>query len=181
MEIHTRLQPIINKKKPPQEALGLLEDAKKKVLKIAIITMVKEIKSIHPEYVVCIKAGGFYRVYGKDAYIIAKLFQYKTKEENDIITCGFPIKVINKIIAQLENKKINFLIIDSRDNYNINEKMNFKNLNTYSKEYELSKTYVNNQIRIDKIYNYLISNIQKTNFKNLLKEIEDLINAKGKI
>ncbi|MDO5556590.1 MAG: hypothetical protein Q4G09_08430 [Clostridia bacterium] len=148
---------------------------------MSIITMVREIKSIHPTDLALLKTGGFYRVYGRDAYILSNLFQYKVKKEGNIVTCGFPIKSVNKVIYTLENKKINYLIIDSRDNYNINEKMNFKNLNRYIKEYETSKIYVNNQIRIEKINNYLLENVKKENIKKMLKEIESIINANREI
>ena len=56
---------------------------------MSCITIAKEIKSIHPEDVALIKLGGFYKVYGKDAYILAKLLGYKIKEEEKIANCGF--------------------------------------------------------------------------------------------
>ena len=143
--------------------------------------MVKEIKSIHPEFIALIKLGGFYKVYGKDAYIISKNFKYKIKEEAEIISCGFPTKTINKVRSKLENKKINYLIIESKNNYEVNEKEDFKNLNNYEKELEKSKIYVKNQLRIEKIYNFLSENAQKEKTKNIIKEIEEIIYAKGKI
>ena len=48
---------------------------------ISIITIIKEVKNVHPEDITMVKVGNFYRVYGKDAYIIAYLFKYK-------ISCG---------------------------------------------------------------------------------------------
>ena len=71
--------------------------------------------------------------------------------------------------------------MDSRDSYNIEEKMDFNNLNTYDKQYEISKIFVNNQRRIENIYEYLTKNAKKENLKILLREMEELINAKGKI
>ena len=59
--------------------------------------------------------------------------------------------------------------------------MDFKNLNNYSKEYQKAKIYVNNQIRIERIYEYLNKNSTKEELKNILKEIEETIYAKGKI
>ena len=53
--------------------------------KISIITIVKEVKNIHPEYITFIRTGEFYRVYGKDAYIISNLFEYKIKQEQDVM------------------------------------------------------------------------------------------------
>lgn len=145
------------------------------------ITIIKEIKAVHPAHVALVKLGGFYRVYGKDAYIISKLFKYKLKKEENTIVCGFPIKIINKVLANLQNKKINYLVLDSRDNYAINEKMDFKNLNTYSKMYEASKVYVNNQISIEEICDYLIENAEKAKLKQVIEGIRAVINEKGTI
>ena len=145
------------------------------------ITIIKEIKTIHPNYVALVKIGGFYRVYGKDAYIISELFQYKLKKEGNIISCGFPVKTIKKVVANLENKKINYIILDSRNNYNVDEKIDFKNLNTYINRYEQAKIYVNNQMKIEQIYEYLSKKAKKEELKILIKEIEEIINAKGKI
>ena len=64
---------------------------------------------MHPEDITMVKVGNFYRVYGKDAYIIAYLFKYKISEENDIMVSGFPTSSIKKVEARLENKKINYI------------------------------------------------------------------------
>ena len=108
-----------------------------------------------------IKVGAFFKVYGKDAYIISNIFQYKIKEEKGIVTCGFPVESQKKIQSALENKKINYIILDSKDSYSEIKKMNFGNLNTYMQYYENSKVYVNNYKRIEKIYKYLIENAKR--------------------
>lgn len=43
--------------------------------------MVKTIKKIYPSCAVLVKVGNFYHVYGKDAYILAYLFEYKIVEK----------------------------------------------------------------------------------------------------
>lgn len=148
---------------------------------MSCITIVKEIKAIHPKDIALIRLGGFYRVYGRDAYIISNIFRYKVQYDEGIASCGFPVKSISKIQSKLENKKINYMIIDSRDNYSIESKEDYKNLNNYDKQYEISKIYVHNQLRIDNIYKYLSENSKKENLKEILKGIEEIINAKGKI
>ena len=82
---------------------------------ISIITIIKEVKNVHPEDITMVKVGNFYRVYGKDAYIIAYLFKYKISEENDIMVSGFPTSSIKKVEARLENKKINYIVLDRKD------------------------------------------------------------------
>lgn len=148
---------------------------------MSCITMVREIKSIHPKDVALIKLGAFYRVYGKDAYVLSNMFKYKIKKEKDVPFCGFPINSINRVKATLENKKINYMIIDSQDNYDINEKEDFKNLNNYEKEFLKSKKYVENKIRIENIYEYMNENSKKEEMKIILKEFEKIINAKRKV
>ena len=59
-----------------------------------------------------------------------------------IVSCGFPIESINKIMAKLENKKINYLIVDRRNNYDVDEFYDNKNLNTYNQTYEKAKQYI---------------------------------------
>lgn len=151
------------------------------VFKISVLTIIKEIKSIHQKDIAMVKMGNFYHMYGKDAYIIAYLFQYKIKKENDMVTTGFPVQAINKVKANLENKKINYIVLDRKDNYSIDETMDFKNLNTYDKQYASSKIYINNKIRINNINDYLIKNASKEDLNILLKEIEEVINARRKI
>lgn len=120
-------------------------------------------------------------MYGKDASIISNLFGYQFKKINDTITCGFPANSIKKIQAKLENSKINYLIINRRSGYEIEEKMDFKNLNTYNKQYAISKVYISNQKRINQINDYLNQNVRVKNLNIILKQIEKVINETGKI
>ena len=159
----------------------MAEIYKREVIKIGVITIIKEVKSIHPEEVVLVKLGGFYKSYGKDAYILSNLLGYKVKIEEEIVSVGFPVKSLNKVVATLENKKVSYIILDSRDNYNVNTKMQFGNLNKYEKEFFKSNIYVKNKIRIEKIYEYLIKNSKKESLKNKLKELEKIINEWRKI
>ena len=86
--------------------------------RMSIINMVKNIKRRHKEDVVFIKIGIFYYCYGKDAYIISYFFEYKLNlVENAIYSCAFPSQSLNKVLTMLENKKINYVIIDRRNNY----------------------------------------------------------------
>ena len=149
---------------------------------MSIINIVKNIKQIHPECISLIKMGKFYYSYGKDAYIISYIFGYKIKTvKENICVCAFPVSVTSKIISKLEELKINYLLIDRRNNYDVDEKVNFKNLNNYNKILEKSKKYVNIRNKINYIYDYLISNIEEDFEKTLLQEIEKLINERRKI
>lgn len=56
-------------------------------------------------------------------------------------------------MAKLENKKINYLIVDRRNNYDVDEFYDNKNLNTYNQTYEKAKQYINSKHRVDKYIN----------------------------
>ena len=46
-----------------------------------------------------------------------------------------------------------------RNNYDVDEFYDNKNLNTYNQTYEKAKQYINSKHRVDKIYQYLIHNL----------------------
>lgn len=147
-----------------------------------VVNIVKAIKQIHPEYIVLIKIGKFYYSYSKDAYIVSYIFNYKLKiVEENIRVCAFPVFILNKIMAKLEENKINYIVIDRRNNYEVDEKFDNGNLNKYNFYLEKSKRYINQKSRIEEIYNYLVYNIEKNENNKLIKEIESLINERRKI
>ena len=147
-----------------------------------VVNIVKAIKQIHPEYIVLIKIGKFYYSYSKDAYIVSYIFNYKLKiVEENIRVCAFPVFILNKIMAKLGENKINDIVIDRRNNYEVDEKIDNGNLNKYNFYLEKSKRYINQKNRIEEIYNYLVYNIEKNENNKLIKEIESLINERRKI
>ena len=75
----------------------------------------------------------------------------------------------------MENKKINYVIVDRRNNYEIEQKEDFKNLNTYDKYYEKAKEEIGKKLRIEKINTYLLENIDKKDIKKVLLNIEEII------
>ena len=140
------------------------------------LIMIKTIKEIHPKDLLLVKIGDFYHVYGKDAYILSYLMGYNLRIlEKNCPSCGFPSKSLAKIESVLEDKKINYLIIDRRNNYDVEEFIDNKNLNTYDEQYEKAHNYINLKKRIDNIYTKLIENINNIETKNKIKEIEKII------
>ena len=105
--------------------------------------MIETIKEIHTKDICLFKIGTFYHAYGRDAYILSYMFGYKIKDlEKKYKECGFPVSAISKVCAKLENNKINYLIIDRRNNYDVDEKEDYKNLNRYAEFYEKANKYV---------------------------------------
>lgn len=148
-----------------------------------IINVVKNIKQIHAKDIVLIRIGKFFYTYGKDAYILSYLFQYKliNIEGENIQSCAFPTQSYPKIIASLENKKINYIVVDKRNNYDIEEKSDNKNLNTYDEQFEKAKKYVNLKTRIENISNYLLKHIHNEKIIKIIVQMEEIINETGKI
>lgn len=116
---------------------------------MANLFMAKNLKELFPNYVVMIKIGTFYEVYYDGAYIISYLLGYKLKILNgDVRNCGFPTVSINKVLYILDNKKINYLVVDKSDNYAELNKNNFKNKNKYNEIYEMCKEEIDIKLRI---------------------------------
>lgn len=144
--------------------------------------MVATIKEIHAHDICIFKIGNFGHCYGRDACIMSYIFGYKLKSiENNNRECGFPLVSMNKVVARLEEKKISYLIIDKRNNYEVDEKIDFKNLNKHDEIYEKSRIYVNYKNRVDNITNYLNENIETKDFRKVLFEIEEIIDERRKI
>ena len=138
--------------------------------------MIKTIKEIHRNDLCMFKIGSFYHCYNRDAYILSYIFGYKIKSiEKSNKECGFPISAIEKIIAKLEILKINYVLIDRRDNYDIDEKKDYKKLNEYENFYERANIYLNYKTRIDNINSFLLENMNKKDFRKILGKIEDII------
>lgn len=143
---------------------------------MSVINMAKNIKDVHPDFIVCFKVGSFYHVYGKDSYIISYLFNYNIKEvKENIATVGFPKNVVVKVMSKLEREKINYLLIDTRNNYDVDEKSDNGNLNTYDEKYNISLKYIRLKRRINRISEALILDINNNNIKDKLRKIEEII------
>ena len=95
--------------------------------------------------------------------------------------CVFQLSSIHKVMAKLEERKINYLIVDRRNNYEVDEISDNKNLNNYIKYFEKAKRYINYKDRIDNINDFMLKNIDKNDFKNIITKMEDVINERRKI
>ena len=147
-----------------------------------ILNIVKNIKVIHPKNVLLVKIGSFYHAYGRDSYIISYLFGYKLiVVDGNTSSCGFPIHSLNKILARLEREKINYLNVDRRNNYETDAIMEFDNLNTYEENYKKAKIYINYKRRIDDINSFLVESVQDSDFKEILQEMENVIDERRKV
>lgn len=142
---------------------------------MSVENMVNRIKQVHPDYVALIKIGVFYHAYGKDAYIISYLFGYKRKPFGNSSTCGFPRSVLSYVQSVLENKLINYIVIDRAHQYEVDEKVDFKKSNNYIEMYNKAHRNLRIQERAMNIYNYITDNIEDKDIKSKLIKIEDML------
>ena len=143
---------------------------------MAMLTMVKAIEQVHPKDVVLFKIGSFYHAYSKDSYILSYLFEYKIKKvENNYSTSGFPSSSLSKVLAKLEEKKINYVLVDKRNNYEEDEKSDNKNLNQYDEIFDKAHKYVILKNRIDNIYQEMINSIDKEDIREKIIKVEEVI------
>lgn len=136
---------------------------------------IKVIKEIHQNDIIFLKIGQFYHCYGKDAVIISYLLDYSIKKLENNYDCGFPVTAINKVKAIIEEQKINYLVVNKADNYEVYEEEDFKNENTYIQIYNKSHKYINRKNRITEIYNYLIENINSDSIREKINEVEEIL------
>lgn len=127
-------------------------------------------KEIYKDYIILIKCGSFYLSLNDDAIVMNRLFNYKIKETTNLIKVGFPITSLSKIEKTLENKHINYLIVND-DNI---QKYKYKN-NSYSKYSFRLDNYDILVNRINKIYEVLKGSLGNSNLKTILNEIEEIL------
>ena len=143
---------------------------------MSVISMIKTIKRVHEMDVVLVKIGEFYHAYGKDACILSYLFDYKLKNvDSSCYTCGFPVKSVSKIQAELERNQVNYVLLDRRNNYEVDEYSDSKKQNKYQEVLDKAYSYIKKKEKIDNIYNYLIMNLNERDIILKLNQIEEVL------
>ena len=143
--------------------------------------MAKNLKRIHPDYVMLYKVGSFYHAYGKDSYIMADMFDYTIKYVKNIPSCGFPKATIARVQSELEKGKINYMLLDPRNNYDVDYKFDFKNDNKYDEKFEKSYVNVKDKQKLKEISERIAMYIGKDEFKELIRKIEDVLDEKREV
>ena len=144
---------------------------------MGVINMSKNIKQVHPNYLLCYKVGAFYHSYDKDVYLLSDLFEYKIKRvDANTLASGIPQNAVSKVMAKLEREKINYIMLDTKNNYDIEYKEDYGNLNKYNEKFEKARESVNYKIRVEKISEALL----KTHNIEKVRKIENIINEKEK-
>ena len=142
--------------------------------------MIENIKNEFSEYVIMFERGTFCNVYYEDSYIISYLFDYKIKEINSELSCGFPRTSVNKVRTLLEEKNINYIILDRTHNYDEDDKMEFKD-NKYGELCNKAYKYVTMKKRLENISRYILNNLEKENIVEIVQKCEEKLNETRKI
>lgn len=144
---------------------------------MSLVTIVEIIKKeLYPDSVVLLKVGTFYNAYFDDAILLSHLFGYKIKKlDKNINNCGFPTSSLNNVRYMLEQKKINYIVVDCAHNYEEAEKEDFKNENSYFECYKKADRCIGFRNRVDKITKFLTDNIDKENINNILGRMECIV------
>ena len=127
-------------------------------------------KRQYNNYIILFKQGNFYLSMNDDALILNNLFNYKVNVISDFIKVGFPLKTIDKVIPLLEEKNVNFIIVDKE----IVEKKKYSN-NNYFNYLNKDSNYEFIINRINKIDQTLKDNLLNRNLENVLNDIERII------
>ena len=127
-------------------------------------------KRQYNNYVILFKQGNFYLSINDDALVLNNLFNYKVNVISDFIKVGFPLKTIDKVILLLEEKNVNFIIVDKE----IVEKKKYSN-NNYFNFLNKDSNYEFIINRINKIDQTLKDNLLNRNIENVLNDIERII------
>ena len=144
--------------------------------------MIKTIKEIHNNAVCMFKIGTFYHTYNRDSYILSYLFNYRIKDLGSAHKeCGFPEVALPKVKSKLENLKINYLVIDRRNNYDVDEQEDYKKLNNYEKIYEKANKNINRNKRINRLTEFLKENIEKEDFTKIIVKMDDIMYERGEV
>lgn len=150
---------------------------------MGITTMVKNIKEIHPKTLLLFKVGAFCESFGRDSYIISYLFNYQVnqKGKEKIANAGFSRKAIPRVLSKLEEQKIDYMLIDVRNNYYVDEKFENRNLNNYDAVFEKSHKYIKKQRKLKEISKKIEEQMELPDFKEKLKRIEEILYETGKV
>ena len=144
--------------------------------------MIKTIKDVHSKDICMFKIGTFYHTYNRDSYIISYVFGYKIKELGaNHKECGFPEVALPRVLAKLEKEKINYVVLDRRNNYDVDSKQDYKKQNNYEKIFEKANKNINRHKRIERISNYLVENIESDNFIKIIGKMEEVMYERGEV
>ena len=86
-----------------------------------------------------------------------------------------------RVRAKLEENKINYKIVGPRNEYSVDVSEDYKNLNEYDNELKKDFTLIKYKKIINRITEELTMHMNKPDFKDIIRKIEDILDETGKI
>lgn len=143
---------------------------------MGITNIIRTMKEVHPTKILLVKVGKFFQAYGKDSYIVSFLFNYQLKRvEMNVNMVGFPEVALNKVLKTLEDKNIDYMILDKSANYEVRDEQDFRDKNNYIDTYNKAHRYISRKTRVDVIYEYLLNNLEDEESKEKIRKIEEIL------
>ena len=136
-----------------------------------MVELFRILKIQYKEYLILFKSGIFYEAFDEDAVILNRLFNYKISKKKNNMRAGFPLSNIEKVEKELEDKKINYMIIE-------NKKITYTSTNKKNKFSSLAHDvydFITIKNRIDEINKVLNERSNDEDIMDLLDKIEGIL------
>ncbi len=128
-----------------------------------------QLKVEYSNSIILIKSGNFYVTFSEDAVIFNYLFNYQINDDK----VGFPLKSLEKVLFDLKNRNLNYVIVDSL-NYQVKVQENsseyYHEILKVAEKYQFENSM--NHVLIERI-KYLISG-NSTNYNKIKEFIDEL-------
>ena len=82
---------------------------------------------------------------------------------------------LSKICATLEHKRINYMILNQKTGYEVEEIIDNKGKNKYQEIFKKAHDYVRLKMRVENINSKLMTNLQNPEIKKKILKIEEII------
>ncbi len=89
-----------------------------------IINKYAQVKGMYKDYLVFVKSGNFWKVFFGDAIILHYVTGYKIVNNK----LGFPLKVLGKVLSQVNRLNINYVLVYALDDIKVYD----RSFNTYT-------------------------------------------------
>ena len=124
----------------------------------------------YPKEIVLIKSGTFYVAMNEDAFILYKIFDYKLNNFKHGVKVGFPSSSLGKVEKQLMRLHLSYVVVDKDRTRRKKARKNC--YDAYSKGMDC---FLDNQKRIQKIYERLKSVSQLVDISKTLDKVEEIV------
>ena len=102
------------------------------------------------------------------------MFDYKLRRDK-YVSCGFPLSALNKVKVELEKEKVDYIVVDKRNEYEVICREEFKKENKYEEILAIGKTKELIKRKAEKINKYIIENITNEEVVKKIKKLEEVL------